>query len=92
MTYETDPLKLHNYCIKDTDVTDDDDDVSPPDQEDDDGGDDEDDEKDGDAQGLLLVGCLQLTLHSLPGDTGQAAGRRDKPSDRPGPSDRPSKS
>ena len=83
MTYETDPSKLPNFCSKDTDVTDDDDDVSPPDQEDDDGGDDEDDEEDGDAQGLLLVGCLQLTLHSLPGDTGQAARRRDTPSDGP---------
>ena len=70
MTYEIDPSKLQNFHRKDTDINedgnDDDEDVCPPDKEDDDGGDDEDNEKDGDAQGLLLVGRLQLTLDGLP--------------------------
>ena len=35
-------------------------------QEYDDGRDDEDKEKDGDAEGLLLVGRTQLVLHDLP--------------------------
>ena len=37
---------------------------SIPDKEDDDRGDDEDQQEDGDTQRLLLIGRLQLTLHS----------------------------